>query len=40
MKFQLMGDSCNIDDKGSSCCSPAKEEKSLGTLEQCLLKQS
>lgn len=29
MKFQLMGDSCNIDDKGSSCCSSAKEEKNL-----------
>lgn len=31
MKFQLMGDSCNIEDKGSSCCSPAKEEKNLQT---------
>ncbi len=29
MKFKVMGDSCNIDDKGSSCCTPAREEKNL-----------
>lgn len=29
MNFQLMGDSCDIDDKSSSCCTPAKEEKNL-----------